>query len=824
MKKLLTTILLCAFLITLFSQDIERKSLTIKRTESRIDLDAYANEGDWLTADIATGFTQFDPNPDSLPSQKTIVKLLYDNEAIYVFAHLHDTSPDSILRELTLRDNTGNADWFSISFDSYRDGQNSLSFAVTSAGVQLDVKYSNQGEDSTWDAVWDSKVRIGEDGWYVELKIPYSALRFSDSNEQLWRMQIMRNIRRHRQTNFWNRMDPNIDGFVNQFGVLEGLENIKSPLRLSINPFVIGYVNTVKDPEANPEKDSGTAWGAGMDLKYGINDAFTLDMALIPDFGQTQSDNQVLNLGPFEQFFEERRPFFTEGTELFSKGDLFYSRRVGGTTFRSAELADNETIVNEPAVTQLYNALKLSGRTFKGTGLGFFNAVEAQEEAIIVNDNGEEREEIVNPLTNYNVFVVDQNLPNNSSLALVNTNVTRQGSFYDANVTGLQGNFRSKNQTWGLDVFGAVSQQFYEDETERGGAYAVELGKISGKWQYNAYANVESDTYDINDLGLLFSNNEFSYGASWQFNQFTPTKKLNRYNINGQIRFERLYRPNAFTATSFNLNTFFFTKKFFGFGFFTGGQPIDAHNYFEPRTGDFETFSKVPAFQYIGGFLSSDYRKTLALDVNVVMGNSYSRGVRYRNYRVSPRWRVNDRILLTLAGNFELGKNQIGYVNRNGYDDDIPEIGSDDILYGLRDRYTWNNSFSARYVHSNTASATVFIRHYQDRVRWHDLGKLNDAGWTDPIAFDGIVDNVPVFDRNVNIFSLDFQFTKRFAPGSDIIFFWKQQIFGSDEEFERNYFQNLIGLNDHFRTNSVSLRIVYFLDYQRIEALRKTPY
>jgi len=795
-------------------EDFPRKSYEAFRTSESVTIDAKDVESTWQMAPIANDFTQFSPEVDGKPSQPTEVKVMYDDEAIYVFAKLLDNHPDSILTQLTLRDQTGNSDWFGFGFDTYKDGQNAFLFFVTAAGVQIDIKASSDGDDENWDAVWESATRITDDGWYAEFKIPYSAVRFSDAPVQSWRMQFERNIRRYRENLNWNRRDPDIDNGVAMFGILDNLRDIKSPPRISINPFVVGYVNTIKDPSADPIKDRGTAYGLGMDLKYGINDAFTLDMTLIPDFGQTQSDNVELNLSPFEQAFEERRPFFTEGTELFNKGGLFYSRRVGDRTFTNANLESDESFVSNPGTTQLYNAFKISGRTAKGTGIGIFNAVEASEKAIIVNNLGEQREEETNPLTNYNVFVVDQNLKNNSFVSLINTNVFRFGEAYDANVTGIQTNLKTKDQQFGLEAFGAVSNQFYENEKNNGYAYRVYAGKIGGKLTYGLGYNVESDTYDINDLGLLFSNNERSYRANIGFSEYAPKKNFNRWNVNFSTYHGRLFKPNVFTQFEYEINSFFFTKKFLGFGFYTGGQPIDKHDYFEPRTFDFETFSKSPGFQYVGGFISTDYRKTLALDVRTTRGVGLRSDIRYLNIEFEPRWRVNDQLLLILGFEFESLTNNNNFVNRNGYNEDIPEIGEGDILYGLRDRFTWNNTISANYVLSNTSSITLNLRHNHDEVEWHDLGKLNTEGWIDPIAFDGKVDGKDVFNRNVNFLNMDLQFIKRFAPGSDIIFVWKKLLFGSDEEFERSYLGNLRNLGEHFQSNSISLRIVYFLDYQ----------
>ncbi len=223
-----------------------------------------------------------------------------------------------------------------IIIDPYQEGLNGLEFFVTASGVQGEAKSYPQGggssEDFAWDAVWVSEVTITENGWVAELKIPYSAIRFPNEKEQTWGINFVREVKRNRDKSAWNPIDPEIQGFINQSGILKGINDIEAPLRLSVSPYVSAYYDVYSDFE-NDITSHSTSFNGGADLKVGLNDAFTLDMTLIPDFGQVQSDNQILNLTPFETYFVEQRQFFTEGTELFNKGDLFYSRRVGSTPY-----------------------------------------------------------------------------------------------------------------------------------------------------------------------------------------------------------------------------------------------------------------------------------------------------------------------------------------------------------------------------------------------------------------------------------------------------------------------------------------------------------
>jgi len=267
----------------------------------------------------------------------------------------------------------------------------------------------------------------------------FSAIRFGKKEIQDWGFNITRRRRKTEQQNTWNPIDPNVNGFLTQEGIWQGISHIKPPLRLQFSPYFSVYANHF--PYNTPgEKNWTSQVNGGLDVKYGINQAFTLDATLIPDFGQVQSDNQVLNLSPFEVKYNEYRNFFTEGTELFSKGNLFYSRRIGGTPLHEYDVYNHldtaEKILENPAESKLINATKISGRTQGGLGIGFLNALTKPQYATIENVNTKQvRRELTDPLTNYNVLVLDQTLKNNSSVSFINTSVWRSGKDYDADVS-----------------------------------------------------------------------------------------------------------------------------------------------------------------------------------------------------------------------------------------------------------------------------------------------------------------------------------------------------------------------------------------------------
>src|SRR6187551_2931600 len=358
----------------------QKKSLQTKFISEKIILDGKLDEETWKSVPIANDFIMFEPdNGKAVPENKrTEVRVLYDNEAIYIGALMYDDEPSKILKEISKRDYFGTADFFGVFINGYNDGQQDFQFYVNAADGQADCLSTDTiGEDYSWDAVWESKALITSFGWVVEMRIPYAALRFSNESKQTWGVNFFREIRRDRHKYSWNFIDSKIATYTQQNGTVSGIENIKTPTRLFFLPYASFYTYANAD-----QKTYGELKG-GLDIKYGINDAFTLDAMLIPDFGQTKYDDRILNLSPFEQQFNENRAFFTEGTDLFSKGNIFYSRRIGGKPSIDPDLNEDEEIIENVQNVNLINALKVSGRTKNGLGIGVLNAVTEKTFAVI---------------------------------------------------------------------------------------------------------------------------------------------------------------------------------------------------------------------------------------------------------------------------------------------------------------------------------------------------------------------------------------------------------------------------------------------------------
>jgi hypothetical protein len=785
----------------------DKKALHIKRTNKAPKIDGVLDDNAWEAAEIATGFIQFRPDIGNTlpPEERTEVKMTYDDKAIYVAAYLYD-DPAKIMKQLTSRDNFGQSDFFAVVLNPNNDAQNDTQFFVFSSGQQADaIANPTIGEDFSWNAVWESAVRIMNDGWIVEMKIPYRTLRFADQEEPTWGLQFHRQFRRSRSQFTWNPLDPTIGNIGLYHGQLKGLKNIKPPVRLNLYPFSTGIINSF-------DGETETDLTFGMDVKYGITDNFTLDATLVPDFSQAGFDNVVLNLGPFEQTFSEQRQFFTEGVDLFSKGDLFFSRRIGNGPSGSLSLTDDEE-ANVPNEVKVLNAVKISGRTKKGLGVGFFNAITEKTEATITNTvTGEKRNEVVEPFTNYNILVVDQQFNGNSSLSLINTNVLREGKFRDANATALVANIQNKRNTYLINAqakMSSVNPQF--DENVTGFNTEFVIAKTHGNWRYSFDHRYADTKFNINDLGLIFRNNFNNFGADLSYRIFEPKGNLNSYRVNTWINYRNLADPGTFTGLNFGGSYNAQTKNLNGYGFRLNIEPGKQYDYFESRDGRPFIFENIISF---GGYYSSNYNKTFAFDARLdpffIVENG--RDLSGYNFNFRPRVRPNDKLLLIYSFDFRYANGQRGYA---AFVDDQP-------LLGERNRQIITNTLSANYTFNPFNTLALTFRHYWDTVNYDDElftlldnGRLTtDSGYT----VDNIGDSPNI---NFSTWNIDLSYSWQFAPGSFLTALYRNQLFNFDEMSQDNYSESLNTLFDQPMQNTFSLRLQYFIDYNGLKSVFK---
>ena len=793
-----------------------QREINALKIDENIVLDGLFKEKGWLMANWTSNFTQMKPFPGEAPSKKTEVALLYDQEAIFIGVKCYD-DPDSVSRVLSIRDDFNpNLDLFAIFIDTYQDQQNGFFFGITSRGVQLDSKIFNEDYNDLLNLVWNSKTKINEYGWFAEVKIPYSALRFPKTKIQSWNINFGRQISRYREENTWNPVNPDLENYLIESGKTTGLENITPPLRLAMIPFLSNYVNFSKNQE------TVSTFNGGMDIKYGINEAFTLDVTLLPDFGQVVFDNQVLNISPFEIQFNENRQFFTEGTELFTKSDLFYSRRIGIQTPSKVyenQLTENEQIQNIPTSVPLLNASKISGRNKKGLGIGVFNAVTAEQRTNVFNLlDSSEREIIISPLSNYNVLVLDQNLKNNGYITFTNTNVLRSGDFYDANVSGLNTKFNTKNNDYFIETFSVVSSQIENNNNNIGHSWGAEAGKQRGQLTFGVEYYEESDTYDPNDLGFLRANNSRSTEFYIGYRDFNPKiKNLNKFFSEFSITNERLYAPNLFGGNYWRGNVTMVSNSFNAAGIRFNGTINESNDYFEPRVWG-EKFIR-PVWTSMRGWFSSNYQKRIAVDAGLGYVAVERDDWWEWNYDMEFRFRITNQIFLIHRWKQSLQYNSEGYaVNFSNPIDDF-----DGILFGNRDRITSTQSIGIDYTITNRIGLTFRLRHYNAKVIYNDFHELLDNGRLSLLQnYSGQDANGnSAFGINYNAFTIDMLFQWVFLPGSELNLVWKNSIFTADSDVNDNYWTTLNNTLTNGPVNNLSIKLIYWLDAQYLKKKNK---
>jgi len=793
------------------------RQLPAVRTNATFKIDGNLDEAAWKEAQPATNFFEWRPTagrPED-STNRTVVYLLYDNTSIYIGGYCYERTKDSVSRELVGRDVVGVNDFVGVIFDTYNDKINGFGFYVTPMGEQFDAKYSNTaGEDGSWNGVWDSEAKLQADGWTFEMRIPYSALRFSNEANQTWGLNITRRRNKTGQQYMWSPVDQKVNNFMSQEGSWTGIKDIEPPVRLSLSPYFSAYANHYPYNQ-NDVKDFTNSVNGGMDLKYGISQSFTLDMTLIPDFGQVQSDNQVLNLSPFEVKFNENRAFFTEGTELFSKGNLFYSRRIGSQPLHYWDVQDstsnyphmnsNEKLLKNPAESKLINATKISGRTKKGLGVGFFNAITKPMYARVEDPYKNARNIQTAPLTNYNILVLDQTLKNNSSVSLINTNVLRNGSDYDANVSAFVFDLNNKKNTYGLNGSASVSNiGSATGKNVVGYSHNVSFQKTAGNFLFTIMQELYDDKYDKNDLGILFNNNYIDHYLWAGYRILKPKSWYNRIQFNYNGTLSRRYKPGDHQIFLTNVNANVQFKNLWWAGVFVGLN-ARGNDFYEPRIAG--RFYRSPQSWRFNGWVESNSAKRYYVSAGLFAAFYDQFGGRLYDFNLQQRFRFSDKFSLThdLLGGPAI--NDAGFYT----------IKNSHVIFSKRDRHTIENVLRAKYNFNNRAGITFRARHYWSKVEPRQLLDLKQDGTLAPSS----ISSISIQNQNINFFNIDAVYTWQFAPGSFVNVVWKNSIFTPDDWAHERYFKNFTRTMDAPQNNNLSIKILYYLDYLDFKKWKK---
>ena len=762
------------------------------RIETPPAIDGMVTDPLWQTTPSATNFTQSRPFPNSRPTHRTEVWIAYDDDNLYIAALMHDPAPDSILQQLSQRDRVENSDEFGLWFSPYNDGINATGFTTTPRGAINDFIMNAEGADDAWNGVWEVQSQIHDGGWSTEMRIPWSQFRMPtlpEGEAQQWGMNMWRSVRRSREESVWNALDPTQDGMVNQGGLLLGIEGIDTPPRIALFPYVSAYTQTAFDDDG--QRVWASPINGGMDAKLGLGDAFTLDMTLVPDFGQVVTDNLVLNLSPYEVRFDENRPFFLEGTDLFNKGGLFYSRRVGSEG-------------------QLFNATKFSGRTATSTGIGVFQAFSRDT----VGDS--------DALTAYNVTVVDQNLPNNGFVTALSTATVRSGDRRDAYVQGVQYSLRNKSNSWALEGSAARNSMAQGDEAlhQEGHQWGINVAKTSGQWRGVIGHYQESEFYNPNDLGYLAAPNELATWGNLEYGIYKPFGSFNRmwWTLNSEVG--HLYAPRAYSNWTWDAEWAAMTRTFWFNKLTIDGQPIEGQDWFASRIPELPF--NLPSSFGADFVTSTDYRRVVAVDGFI--RRTWRREVNdWQEFflRLAPQVRFSDRLSANYVWSLQARHNERGFA------DLVDAEESNEVsLFGRRENTSHTHVLNANYMFTPRSSLSARVRHYWSVVDYHEFFELQTDGQlvSTPWASAFMDDNGETsrYDTNYNAWSVDLVYRWIFSPGSELTVVWKNTLNESGSLLPDSYAQNWERMLTQGFTNSLSIRALYYLDYSLITNRRQS--
>jgi hypothetical protein len=804
-------------------------------------IDGKLDDTEWLYLAWINNFIQHEPYEGKEPSQETGFKILYDNDNIYVAIWAFDTDPDSLERRLTRRDEV-EGDLVSIQLDTYYDQRTAFTFSVSASGVKADAIYSNDGEneDFTWDPIWYVKTSIDADGWNAEIKIPLSQLRFDKEKNQVWGLQVIRFLFRKEEVSLWQPVPRDASGWVHQFGELHGITDISPKKQIEIAPYIVASTERFEKEEGNPFATGKlNRFNAGVDGKIGLTNNMIIDFTLNPDFGQVEADPSQVNLTAYEVFFEEKRPFFIEGKNIFDSQltyyssedleaeNLFYSRRIGRNPQSSPHLEEGE-YTDLPDNTSILGAAKLTGKTKNGLSVGILESVTTKEKAEI-DKEGERSFETVEPLTNYTITRVQQDFnKGNTWLGGVFTSTNRhiEDSILNflhtsAYTGGLDFRHSWKERTYSImakTYFSQVSgsqealirtqessaRYFQRPDNDYarldsnrtslsgfGGTFGI--GKFaSGHLRYSASLTWKSPGLELNDIGFISTADQINQSiwiGYYIWEPFSIFRELNMdisqwavFDFGGNLNYK---------GVNTNINSQF--KNYWSFN--AGVNLVLSGLSNAALRGGPSMLIPATVTTFLG--IESDERKKLNYDIRTNQSWGNNKSGRYQNYSILLSYRPIDALSASLSANFTLTNRDLQYVTTISYEPDNQYIFGtliqNTLIFSLRLNLNitpnltlqyWGQPFISVGKYSEFKKITdPHAEQYADRfhtftsdeIAWNDTSGMYDI--TDE---NGLSYSFYYPDFNFKEFKSNLILRWEFVPGSTLYIVWSQGRSGYD--------------------------------------------
>ena len=815
-------------------------------SNSPIVLDGRFNEEVWQQAPAIDHFQQREPAEGQAPTQRTEARMAYDDTALYVAVRAFDSEADKIVGILTRRDQRSPSDWIKIVVDSYFDRRSAYEFGVNPVGVKLDRYYFNDGQsDDSWDAVWDVQVERDADGWRAEFKIPFSQLRFNNLSGGPIGFAVIREVGRLAETSTWPLLSRNASGFVSQFGEMRGLKMSGAPKKFELMPYTVADLRTQPVEAGNPLSDPSDPGAAvGLDMKYALTPGLTITATVNPDFGQVEADPAVVNLDAFETFFQERRPFFVEGSGTFrfnmdcSDGNctgMFYSRRIGRAPQGSPELGDAE-YSKQPDAATIIGAGKLTGRV-GGFSIGALTAATAREDAEIAATGLAGRRDVtVEPMTGYTVLRARKEFSNQSFIGFMTTSTNRQndahttfladnafagGVDYDWRITpmySVSGYWAAshiagsteaitrlqENNVHGFQRPDAGYVDVDHDSTRlRGNAGSVSIGKIAGETiRFSSFFGYKSPGFDTNDLGFMRRADEKQQSNWIQWRNFRPGKyvRTRNFNIN---QYQGWNFGGDRTYSGGNVNSHWTFTNYYQVG---GGLNYDLAPFRDRVTRGGPGVLGNPTKFNTWYYGNTDNRKALQFYYS---GGHWMDTKNSSRHDIMPgfNWRATSSISLNIGLRYFINHDDAQWVENLDVED-----GSTRYIFGRIDQKTMSFNTRFNYTVTPNLSLQVYAEPFVSAGSYSNYKELVNGRaekYEDryrPYDYSGNADfNIRSF-RTTNVVRWEYR------PGSSLFVVWQQGRFDEHEHGDFRFGRDFRGVFSTPSNNTFLVKFSYWLN------------
>jgi len=806
-------IIICS--VSNYSQD--RKMFDAVRFLSPPKIDGKLTDNQWTKSPELKDFILALPPTrfgKKIPTDyETTAYFGYDDDAVYIAAKIKHPDMEEIQKELAVRDKAMNGDYelFWVSIDPYNNKEGHYGFSVSSSGVLNDGYFTREWDEDgfNYDTVFDAKISLNKNNWTVEIIIPYSALRFPESEIQNWGINFSRRIRDFEESYTWNPTDIRTYSWPEQLGLVKDIKSVKPPLRLFLYPYLQSELNLKKNNSSN------SSYSSGLDLKYGLSNSFTLDLTLIPDFGQVAFDDEELNLTPFEQQFDENRAFFTEGASLFKKADIgfragnfFYSRRIGQKLdFNESDyLLDNEELLMYDKKPKLINSVKVTGTTDTKLSVGIINTITDNAYAYFKNNlTNLERKELLAPTTNYNVLSLTQEIINDvSSISVLNTNINRKNGL-NGNNTALVANIFDNKRKYNIQsaIYGSYAPRFSEKNGFKGYISAEEL---EGNFQFFLHWTGVDKYYNQNELGYFILHNSQRVGGRVSY-RILKDNKLFR-TLSSSLYVGRTFRfdDGERIRSGMRFANMIQLQNLSGIGFVLRYTDREK-DYYETRNND--RFIINPSeFDVLISYSTNNNKKVYSKIEfsNITSFNEqFNEKKIYNRYEVDLNFRLSDQISAKISSEVKNTQEDIGYIMEE----------NEEIYFGNRNLESIENSIKIEYKIDSKKNIYLDFRNFWSKADYSQiLYKLKRDGYRELTDYS-ILNKNP--NTNFNLWNLDLNFEWWFAPGSNLVFLYRNQIFNRDNKSGLDYYKSLKNLFDIPIQHQLSLRLNYLIDVNRFK-------